>query len=324
MRRWALRRLGLGLPAGRIGGQREANPRVRARLGGTWKQGVGYCRESSGRPLERLIPCPRHVRGVAGAQSIERVLKRLDRLIAVGERIVRDTERALEKAPRSGKVAPPPPYDAIFAPRAVEGLAVSGSKYAAWRLECHNALVKLFGTESDLARAFQFPMEDSTLSFGKTSDFRRGKEVGLHYVRRMVGVLLAAKSRLVDDPLFSLRRPILAGFLTSVINGAKDLLAEHLKDAAAMCGRVALEGELRERAAEAGVAMKKDRPVLSDFNDALLAAGALKKHEWLQIKSYADVGNAAAHGKFDEYTEEEVRAMLEWIGDFASSEEGEE
>jgi hypothetical protein len=240
--------------------------------------------------------CPQHDRYVAGLQSAGRVLERIDELITFGERIAKDT---------------------------LSRDRVPAQEYAEWRLECSSALARLFGAGSDLARAFLHPDKDPVVSGGGVAT---GPIPGLRHehwhVLRMVGVLRAAKKRLSDDPLFSLRRPILAGFLISVVEGAKELLELGQKDAAAMFGRVALECELKERTGEAGVPIKKDKPTLSDFNDALLTAGVLKKHEWLQIKSYADIGNAAAHGKFDEYTEKEVGAMLQWIGDFTAGEEG--
>jgi len=38
--------------------------------------------------------------------------------------------------------------------------------------------------------------------------------------------------------------------------------------------------------------------------------------EWRQVQAWVDIGNAAAHGKFSDYTEHDVSNMLNGIESF--------
>jgi len=52
------------------------------------------------------------------------------------------------------------------------------------------------------------------------------------------------------------------------------------------------------------------------LNDELKAVEAYPKAQWRLIQAKLDIGNAAAHGKFDEYKKADVKRMLEDIERF--------
>ena len=55
---------------------------------------------------------------------------------------------------------------------------------------------------------------------------------------------------------------------------------------------------------------------LSSICDKLKNRCLLALSEWRQIQAWTDIGNAAAHGKFNDYTEKDVQLMLDGIESF--------
>ncbi len=222
--------------------------------------------------------------------------RRLDELIAEGDGMVEASEK-------------PGAYDRLY---------VSATQFSTWRLSCANALEQLFGEDSDLLKAFRDPLEYPTLRLGVTED-HIGRRTNLLLLKSMVGVMKASKAKVGDDRIFSRHNQLLAGVYRSMTDAAESLLEAGYEDAAAIYCRVALEVELGQRVTRAGISIPtKKKPSLGDFNEALYRTGALKKHEWRAILRWADIGNAAAHGSFDEYTQKDVRDMLTWTSDFVA------
>jgi len=52
------------------------------------------------------------------------------------------------------------------------------------------------------------------------------------------------------------------------------------------------------------------------MNAELVKAGAYNKTIQKQVTAWADIGNNAAHGRPDEFTEDDVKNMLNGIVDF--------
>jgi len=55
------------------------------------------------------------------------------------------------------------------------------------------------------------------------------------------------------------------------------------------------------------------------LNDGLKKAERYKQVQWRQIQVCLDIGNNAAHGKFDQYTEENIRDQIDGIRRFIAN-----
>ena len=97
-------------------------------------------------------------------------------------------------------------------------------------------------------------------------------------------------------------------------------MADHLlecgyKDpAASLCGAV-LEDGLRQIASNAGVNLKS-KENLSSLNHRCADAGIYNRLTQKKIQVWGDVRNNADHGKFNEYTEQDVQEMLKGVRQF--------
>lgn len=107
---------------------------------------------------------------------------------------------------------------------------------------------------------------------------------------------------------------IVAGILfDSVLDEAKQLILAGHKDASAVLTRVVLEDSLRRIARRENI---DDTGKASRVNDGLKAGNVYSQPMWRQIQTWLDIGNSAAHGKFDEYTAENVKTMIDGVEQF--------
>jgi len=105
-------------------------------------------------------------------------------------------------------------------------------------------------------------------------------------------------------------------------------MAQHLhdskyKDAAAVIAGSTLEAHLRELCQKAGISIepqKADRAVTpkkaDHLNSELVAGGAYSKLDQKNVTAWLDLRNKAAHGKYNEYTAEQVGLLIAGIRDF--------
>jgi aspartyl aminopeptidase len=103
----------------------------------------------------------------------------------------------------------------------------------------------------------------------------------------------------------------------SILEQAKELNKSGYKDPAAVLTRVVIEDALRRLARREGV---DDKQKASQINDDLKGSGIYPQVQWRFIQAWLDIGNAAAHGKFGDYTEEDVVKMIEGVEQFLAAE----
>ncbi len=128
-----------------------------------------------------------------------------------------------------------------------------------------------------------------------------------------------------------------AGYIQSlveIVHGAifGDFLemAQHLhdskyKDAAAVIAGSTLEAHLRELCQKAGISIetkKSDGTVTpkkaNQLNSELVAGGVYSKLDQKNVTAWLDLRNNAAHGKYAEYTAEQVSLLIAGIRDFVT------
>jgi len=133
----------------------------------------------------------------------------------------------------------------------------------------------------------------------------------------------------------ALRDDVRAGYLTSIVSLAHGEIfadffemADHLhsagyKDAAAVISGSALEAHLRALCTKNGIAVEETKsdgstaPKKADkINNDLAGASVYSKLDQKNITAWLDLRNKAAHGKYTEYTAEQVAIVITASRDF--------
>src|SRR5687768_3983667 len=142
------------------------------------------------------------------------------------------------------------------------------------------------------------------------------------YARLGLGILSAARAELAGGWFRTTRGLVSAEIFGDFLEMAEHLLAEHYKDAAAVIAGSSLEEHLRQLASSLNVAVTFTKgndviPTKADtLNADLAGAGAYSKLDQKSITAWLDLRNKAAHGKYGEYDEAQVRLMTEGIRQF--------
>ena len=133
----------------------------------------------------------------------------------------------------------------------------------------------------------------------------------------IIGILRGALDDLEKGFLLKQEFLISAALFNDVLEQAKHLCENGYKDPAAVLSRVVIENALRKIALDSGL---DDKGKASVINDELKRIGRYNQPKWRMIQVWLDVGNAAAHGKFTEFTDEDVVKMISGIKGFLATE----
>lgn len=138
------------------------------------------------------------------------------------------------------------------------------------------------------------------------------------------GILVSIKDEIEQGWLNSLRGLVSAEIFTDFIEMAEHLLSEDYKDASAVMIGSVLEEHLRQLCSKNGIDTStiksgKSVPKKADLLNAELAkADVYNKLDQKNVTAWLDLRNKAAHGKYTEYTKEQVELMLQSVLDFMS------
>jgi len=142
--------------------------------------------------------------------------------------------------------------------------------------------------------------------------------------RMGIGILKAVNSDIENGWLSSYKDLISADIFADFLEMAEYLLDENYKDAAAVMTGSVLEEHLRNLCAKNGIStdvtkVSKTTPKKADtMNADLKKQGVFGKLEQKNITAWLDLRNKAAHGKYSEYTKEQVRNMFDGVSHFIS------
>jgi hypothetical protein len=177
--------------------------------------------------------------------------------------------------------------------------------YLRFRTESLNLIKRTCGEESEHYQQLRRLAEDKRTSGNP------------FYYHQCYGVLEAAYSDFSEDFLFDIRAMVRADLLGSFIEQAEALLNEgYYVPAASLAGAV-LEDTLRKVCDQQNIAYP-EKTKIDTLNTLLAKAGAYNKLIQKEITAKADVRNNADHGKFDQFTESDVKDMVKWVQRFAS------
>ena len=174
--------------------------------------------------------------------------------------------------------------------------------FASWLVKVENILRGSFGQDS--------------VYFIKVEKFKVAWE---NEVLAIIGILTGALSDLEDGFLVNQENLVAGVVFDSVLEQAEHLLDGGYKDPAAILCRVVLEDCLKRICRNSGL---PDRGLASGLNDALKKSERFNQLLWRQVQVWIDLGNAAAHGKFDQYDEGQVKRLIEDLTAFTARELG--
>lgn len=139
-----------------------------------------------------------------------------------------------------------------------------------------------------------------------------------HAVGLLLGILRAMRADYAAGYLSSVAELIHADVFADFLEMADHLLAQGYKDPAAVMTGSVLEEHLRKLCDKSGIStVTGENPKKADLLNAELAgAGVYSKLDQKSITAWLDLRNKAAHGKYGEYTAEQVQALQDGVRHF--------
>jgi hypothetical protein len=137
-------------------------------------------------------------------------------------------------------------------------------------------------------------------------------------VRILFGILRALRADYEAGRMKTIQELIHADMFADFLEMAEHLLEEGYKDPAAVMIGSVLEEHLRKLCVKCNVnIVENDRPKKADrLNNELSAANIYTKLDQKSITAWLDLRNKAAHGKYSEYTKEQLALMLQGVQNF--------
>lgn len=138
--------------------------------------------------------------------------------------------------------------------------------------------------------------------------------------KRALGILQAIRDQIRGGWMETTKGLVTAEVFADFLEMAEHLLEQKYKDPAAVLTGSVLEEHLRQLCSGAGVPVEDAGvPRKADaLNSDLAKAGKYSKLDQKQITAWLDLRNRAAHGKYSEYTHDQVGIMLSGVREFAS------
>lgn len=183
------------------------------------------------------------------------------------------------------------------------GEYIDSDLFLNWKVKVRNLLSKVCGEESQHFQ--QFEKKEDGIAF--TTNYTTFKS--------LKAVFLAAKEDFEDGYLSSIRTLVQAEVFDSELEQANELFSSGYSTAAAVVAGVVLETALRELCDRNGISHGK----LDKMNTDLVKAGVYNKLNQKRITALADIRNSAAHGKPDEFTDQDVSDMIRDVHQFLAN-----
>lgn len=139
-----------------------------------------------------------------------------------------------------------------------------------------------------------------------------GLTTNYEILKQLRAVFLAVKEDFEGGYLNSVRNLVQAEVFANELEQAEELLGRGYRTAAAVIAGVVLETTLRDLCSVHGI----EHGTLNKMNDDLAKAGAYNANQKKQITSIAAIRNSAAHGKPEEFTQDQVRGMIDDVERF--------
>lgn len=137
-----------------------------------------------------------------------------------------------------------------------------------------------------------------------------------------ISILEAVKLEIEGGWLFSIKGLITAEVFADFLEMAEYLLSENYKDPAAVMSGSVLEEHMRQLCLKNNIKIEEEKhnklvPFKADrLNSELTKNEVYSKLDQKMVTAWLDLRNKAAHGKYEEYTKEQVHNMMQGITEF--------
>jgi hypothetical protein len=230
-------------------------------------------------------------------------IKRIEDLIVEGKQVQSTFKKEVETHKSSFGMSDSPPVQRIK-------VKLDRVAFAAWKTKCVNLADKLLSVETGLSKYLDF----------------RGIEMSEGGIEIALGYLTGLQDIVTKDFLSNVGVRIEAEVASDYMGQAEDLLAQGTKGqhdhvpAAVLSGAV-LEKSLRTLCSQQSPPIplqdrNRKRKMMNVLIDDLKDAGLYNENKAKQLRAWAAVRNAAAHGEFNKFDRKDVESMLKAIGDF--------
>ncbi|MDP8242089.1 MAG: hypothetical protein P9M09_03590 [Candidatus Celaenobacter antarcticus] len=186
------------------------------------------------------------------------------------------------------------------------GPEVSSEIFIEFQTSCLSFLGNVFGFDHPFYTTFKKKCETATPDRTKIGR----------------GILKAVKKELDGGWIFTVKGLVSAEIFSDFLEMAEYLLQEKYKDPAAVMVSSVLEEHLRQLCNKNGIDINKIKngkpvPKKADLLNSELASDSVYSNlDQKSITAWLDLRNKAAHGRYYEYTQEQVLFMLQSVTDF--------
>lgn len=174
--------------------------------------------------------------------------------------------------------------------------------YLQWKMSCLNIIDRICDANSVYRNSI--PDKDTWTDFNI-----RGKVV------ETLSIMKSLREETEYGLITNIENLISKDILISINDEASALLDAGYKDASAIYCRVMLESGIKKMCDNNDINYNQNIK-LNTLINTLKSNKVLNTIEWRQVLAWVDIGNAAAHGEFDKYDNEEVVLMLKGISKF--------
>lgn len=150
------------------------------------------------------------------------------------------------------------------------------------------------------------------------TEFMKGVKISSNY-KTARGILRSIEIEISNDWLLSIKSLLSAEIFSDFLEMSEYLLKENYKDPAAVMIGSVLEEQLRQLSNANGnpVTDLKGKPKKANLlNAELTKLNVYNKLDEKNVTALLDLRNKAAHGKYSEYTKDQVNLMLKSVRDF--------
>ncbi len=195
-------------------------------------------------------------------------------------------------------------FDEVTATKTPSGFAgtynVDEPKLLNWRVKARSLIVAACGKDSEHLKDF------------KSAEEPQSYQSSLERAELLSAVFQAAKEDYAGGYLNSVRNLVQAEVFSTELEQASELLASGYRLPAAVVAGVVLETKLRQLCSDSGISAGKLDRMNADLAKSALYNSIVQK----RITAVAGVRNSAAHGRPDEFSDADVKDMIDFIERF--------
>jgi hypothetical protein len=231
---------------------------------------------------------------------VDKILRRFEELDEEAKGV------ASSKTTKTGCVDTPW-VEGMPAPRPPQIPTVDQNLLTRWQTSALSLIERVFGKESATCQRFRSAIE-------KKSSYNTDDVLAFN---EQLAIFQSAKSDVQGGYLFEIRNLVHAEVFTNELDQARHLLDAGYKPAAAVIAGTVLETTLRELCNQHPNLAAAES--LNRMNDGLTREGVYNQARHRQIQAWADIRNAAAHGRPNDFEAIDAARMIEGIRDFIAA-----